>query len=40
MIIKIDITKLIELFFEKIILYFDRSAEIGNDKNSLFINVF
>ena len=39
-IIKIDIAKLTKLFFEKDILRFDMSADIVNDKNSLFINVF
>ena len=39
-IIKIDVAKLTNVFFEKIILHFDMSADIVNDKNSLFINVF
>ena len=40
MIIKIDVVKLIKLFFEKIVLRFDISADIVNDKNFLFINIF
>ena len=40
MIIKIDAAKLTKLFFEKIVLRFDMSINIINDKNSLFINVF
>ena len=40
MIIKIDAAKLTKLFFEKIVLHFEMSADIVNDKNSLFINVF
>ena len=40
MIIKIDVAKLTKLFFEKIVLHFDISADIVNDKNSLFINAF
>ena len=40
MIIKIDFAKLIKLFFEKVVLYFNISADIVNDKNSLFINIF
>ena len=40
MIIKIDVAKLTNLFFKKIVLYFDISADIINDKNSLFINIF
>ena len=39
-IIKIDVVKLTKLFFEKIVLCFDTSADIVNNKNSLFINVF
>ena len=38
--IKIDVSKLTNVFFEKIVLHFDMSANIVNDKNSLFINVF
>ena len=40
MIMKIDIAKLINLFFKKIVLRFNISADIVNDKNFLFINVF
>ena len=40
MIIKIDIAKLTKLFFEKIVLRFDMSTDIINDRNSLFINIF
>ena len=40
MIIKIDVAELKKLFFEKIVLRFDISASIINDKNFLFINVF
>ena len=39
-IIKIDVAKLIKLFFKKIVLYFNISADIVNDKNFLFINAF
>ena len=39
-IIKIDVAKLIKLFFEKNVLYFGISADIINNRNSLFINVF
>ena len=39
-IIKIDVAKLTNVFFEKIVLYFDMSTNIVNDKNILFINVF
>ena len=38
--IKIDVSKLTNMFFEKIVLYFDMSANIINDKNFLFINAF
>ena len=40
MIIKIDIAKLTKLFFEQIVLRFNISADIVNDKDSLFINAF
>ena len=40
MIIKIDVVKLTKLFFEKIVLRFDMSADIVSDKDSLFIIVF
>ena len=39
-IIKIDIAKLTNVFFEKIILYFNMSINIVNNKNFLFINIF
>ena len=39
-IIKIDVAKLTKLFFEQIVLRFDMSADIVNDKNFLFINAF
>ena len=39
-IIKIDVAKLTNVFFKKIVLYFDMPADIVNDKNFLFINVF
>ena len=39
-IIKINVTKLTNVFFEKIVLHFGMSADIVSDKNSLFINVF
>ena len=38
--IKIDIAKLTIFFFEIIILGFDMSADIVNDKNFLLINTF
>ena len=38
--IKIDVSKLTNVFFEKIVLHFDMSADIVNDKNFLFINAF
>ena len=40
MIIKIDAAKLTKLFFKQIVLRFDMLADIINDKNSLFINIF
>ena len=40
MIIKIDVAKLTKLFFEEIVLRFDMSTDIVNDKDSLFINAF
>ena len=40
MIIKIDAAKLTKLFLEKIILCFNMSADIVNDRSSLFINAF
>ena len=39
-IIKIDVAKLIKLFFKQIVLHFDISTNIINDKDFLFINVF
>ena len=36
--IKIDVLKLTNIFFEKIVLCFNISADIVNNKNSLFIN--
>ena len=38
--IKIDVSKLTNVFFEKIVLHFNMSTDIINDKNSLFINAF
>ena len=38
--IKIDVSKLMNVFFEKIVLHFDISADIVNDKDFLFINAF
>ena len=40
MIIKIDVAELTKLFFEQIVLRFDISADIVNDKDFLFINIF
>ena len=37
---KIDAAKLTKIFFEKIILRFDMSNEIINDKKFVFINAF
>ena len=39
-IIKIDVAKLTNVFFKKIVLHFNMSADIVSDKNFLFINVF
>ena len=39
-IIKINVAKLTNVFFKKIILHFDMSADIVSDRNFLFINVF
>ena len=39
-IIKIDVAKLTKLFFEEIVLRFNMSADIINNKNFLFINAF
>ena len=40
MIIKIDAAKLTKLFFKKIVLHFNISADIVNNKDFLFINIF
>ena len=40
MIIKIDVAKLMKLLFEKIVLRFGITADIINNKVSLFINAF
>ena len=40
MIIKIDVAKLTNVFFKKIVLHFDMLTNIINNKNFLFINVF
>ena len=39
-IIKIDVIKLTNMFFKKIVLHFDMSTDIVNNKNFLFINIF
>ena len=39
-IIKIDVAKLTNMFFKKIVLYFDISTDIVNNKSFLFINIF
>ena len=39
-IIKIDVAKLMNVFFKKIVLHFDMSTNIISDKNFLFINIF
>ena len=39
-IIKIDVAKLTNVFFKKIVLHFNMSTNIINDKNFFFINVF
>ena len=38
--IKINVAKLTKMFFEKIVLRFDMSRDIINDKNFVFINIF
>ena len=38
--IKINVLKLTNMFFEKIVLYFNILADIVNDRNFLFINAF
>ena len=37
---RINVAKLTKLLFKKIVLQFDISADIVNDKNFLFINDF
>ena len=37
---KIDVAELTKMFFEKVVLRFDISNEIVNDKKSVFTNVF
>ena len=37
---KVDVAKLTKMFFKKIILRFDMSNEIINDKKFMFINAF
>ena len=37
---KIDAAKLTKVFFKKIVLRFDMSDEIVNDKKFMFINIF
>ena len=39
-IIKIDVAKLTNVFFEKFVLHFNMSTDIINNKKFLFINVF
>ena len=39
-IVKIDVAKLTKMFFKKIVLRFDMSRDIINDKDFVFINVF
>ena len=39
-IIKIDVAKLTNVFFKKIVLHFGMSTDIISDRNFLFINVF
>ena len=38
--IKIDVSKLTNIFFEKIVLHFDILTDIVSNKNFLFINAF
>ena len=38
--IKINVSKLTNVFFEKIVLHFDMLTDIINDKDFLFINIF
>ena len=37
---KIDVAKLTKMFFKKIVLRFDMSDEIVNDKKFMFMNAF
>ena len=37
---KIDVAELTKVFFKKIVLHFNMSDEIVNDKNSVFISEF
>ena len=37
---KIDVAKLTKIFFKKIILHFDMSDKIVNDKKFMFTNAF
>ena len=37
---KIDVAELMKMFFEKIVLRFDMSDEIVNDRKSVFTNAF
>ena len=37
---KIDVAKLTKMFFKKVVLRFDMSNEIVNDRKFVFINVF
>ena len=37
---KTDVAELTKMFFEKIILHFDMSNEIVNDRKFMFINAF
>ena len=39
-VIKINVAKLMKLFFKKIVLRLNISADIVNDKDFLFVNVF
>ena len=40
MIKKMNVAELTKIFFKKIILYFDMSNEIVNDKEFIFMNAF
>ena len=37
---KIDVAELMKMFFKKVILHFNMSDEIVNDKKFMFMNVF